>query len=211
MRTASLSAVFAAFGLLAVHAAVAGIPSPANSSIPSHIHIVGRYGSQPDTSAGLFSVTARDLANNPISGAAIFVDFSWNPDVRLATDQLTSSVTVNCGSRTVRAYTDSRGQAFFTILGTGTGTPAGSTVPTTRIYLDGMLLGVVPTSIYDLDGLNGIGANDLSLWLNDFGTGTNPLRGDYDGSGFVGANDLSVWLGAFGTGASSQSATPTCP
>lgn len=211
MRAASIFAVLAVFGVFGAKVGLATVPSPANSSIPSHIHVVGRFGSQPDTSAGRFSVTARDLANNPISGAQIVVDFFSNPDVRLATDQLSPGTVVNCQTRTVRGYTDSRGQAFFTILGTGTSTPAGSTAPTTRIYQDGMLLGIVPTSIYDLDGVNGVGANDFSLWMSDFGSGTNPLRSDYDATGVVGANDLSVWLNTFGMAASAQSATPACP
>jgi hypothetical protein len=211
MRPPSLLAACAALGLFTATTAGAGLPSPANSTIPSHIHVVGRFASQPDTTAGRFTVTVRDLANNPILGAMIVMDFSANPDVRLATDQLDGSVTLNCAQKTVHAFTDVRGQASFTILGAGTLTPTGSTVSTTRIFQDGMLLGSVPTSVYDLDAVNGMGANDLSLWLTDFGSGLNLQRGDYDGSGSLGANDLSVWLVTFGAGASSTSATPACP
>ena len=211
MRALSIAAVCTTLGVLAVSATTAGIPSPANSTIPTHIHVVGRYGTQPDTAAGRFVVVARDLANNPIPGSSIVVDFSANPDVRLSSDPLDPSLTVNCAQHTVRAYTNVRGEAFFTIVGAGTLTPQGSTFATTRIFQDGMLLGTVPTSVYDLDATGGLGANDLSMWMSDFGGGTNPLRGDYDASGFVGANDLSVWLNTFGQAASSQSAPLGCP
>lgn len=211
MRPLSIASVFTTLGLFAASATTAAIPSPANSTIPTHIHVVGRVGAQPDTAAGRFVVVARDLANNPMVGSTIVVDFWANPDVKLSSDMLDPTLTVNCAQRTVRAYTNTRGEAFFTIVGTGTVTPQGSSVASTRIYQDGMLLGSVPASVFDLDAVGGLGANDLSMWLNDFGVGTYAVRGDYDASGFLGANDLSVWLDTFGRAASSQSAPPGCP
>jgi hypothetical protein len=66
-------------------------------------------------------------------------------------------------------------------------------------------------STFDLDGAGGVGANDLSIWLADFGSGEPHARSDYDGSGAVGAADLSEWLGVFAAGTSTQSCTTSCP
>ena len=71
--------------------------------------------------------------------------------------------------------------------------------------------GTIPIAIYDLDGVNGLGANDLSLWFGDFGSGQYIGRADYDFSGDLGANDLSLWADAYGRGASSESGTDLCP
>lgn len=61
------------------------------------------------------------------------------------------------------------------------------------------LIGVT-LACFDHDG-QGVGANDLSLWLTDFGCGS-VSHADYDGDGSVGSNDLSIWLDVFGDGSS---------
>ena len=73
---------------------------------------------------------------------------------------------------------------------------------TAEIYADGVLLGIPRVAILDLGGCDGVGANDLSIWLADFASGLQPQRSDYDGSETLGANDLSLWLAAFGSNAS---------
>lgn len=66
-------------------------------------------------------------------------------------------------------------------------------------------------SAFDLNGETGVGANDLSAWLGDFGTGDPYGRSDYDCSGNVGANDFSLWLTAFGAGTQLASCAASCP
>ena len=74
-----------------------------------------------------------------------------------------------------------------------------------------MLIGSPSISAFDLDGGGGVGANDLSIWLTDFGSGNAYGRSDYDCSGDVGANDLSSWLTVFGSAGSAESCAGVCP
>ena len=64
---------------------------------------------------------------------------------------------------------------------------------------------------YDLDGQQGLGAGDLSLFLEEFSTGTGSWAADYDGSGNLGAADLSLWLAAFSKATQTSSAGAVCP
>src|SRR5262249_49284417 len=101
----------------------------------------------------------------------------------------------------------------FTILGGSNGAGATTLLGGGRIFANGVQFGSPTVSAFDLDGVNGVGANDLSIWLADFGTPGNPAygRSDYDCSGGVGVNDLAVWIAAFGSGAQVQSCSATCP
>ena len=49
-----------------------------------------------------------------------------------------------------------------------------------------VLIGSPTVAAYDLDGASGVGANDLSAWLTDFGSGQPYGRSDFDCSGGVG-------------------------
>jgi hypothetical protein len=112
---------------------------------------------------------------------------------------------VNPSAKTVRKLTDASGRATFTILGGSNG--AGNALTLLgggRIYANGVLLSAPIVAAYDLDGSGDIGANDLSAWLTDFGSGNPFGRSDYDASGEVGANDLSFWLSAYGAGRSTD-------
>lgn len=80
-----------------------------------------------------------------------------------------------------------------------------------RVYGNRTLLGAPTVATLDLDGVNGVGLNGLSVWLTDFESGVPNNRDDYDRSGTVGINDLSAWLTEFGSGASASSCAATCP
>ncbi|HTO91529.1 MAG TPA: hypothetical protein VMJ70_10400, partial [Candidatus Sulfotelmatobacter sp.] len=54
-----------ACGVLVASAAMASVPSPANSTVPTCINLVGTNGTSADP-AGAFTVTVKDLANVPI-------------------------------------------------------------------------------------------------------------------------------------------------
>lgn len=199
-------------GLLAIAgAARAGLPSPANSTIPSQIPVVGLYGAQPDTLTGAVEVIVRDIANNVVPNSLVTLDFPTAPEVHLATDMHAAGVSVDCGTHRVSKYTDAAGRARFTIVGYGSGLTAQPGALRAVIYESGHLLGWAPVVIYDLDGFGGMAANDASLWLHDFGALENAGRGDYDNTGSLGANDLSVWLTTFGRLGSAESATSVCP
>jgi hypothetical protein len=157
-------------------------------------------------------VIIRDLANNPVAGAFVVVDFSSCFDIAICADQLDPDATVNCAAKTVRKFSGVDGSVRFTILGSSTGSGSASTLLNGgRIFSNGQLVQSPTVSTFDLDGSSGVGANDLSVWLTDFGTGQPYGRSDYDCSGGIGANDLSLWLTAFGSGAMSESCASHCP
>jgi hypothetical protein len=185
-----------------------------NSTVPSCISLVGAAGGVPAQSAGGFTVTVRDLANNPVAGAMIVVDLSGCPDLHFCADQLDPGVIVNCAAKTVSRPSAADGTAHFTLLGGSNG--AGNAVEllgSGNIFANGTLIARPTVSAYDLDGANGVGINDLSAWLVDFGTANNPAfgRSDFDCSGSVGANDFSVWLTAYGRADQLTSCGASCP
>lgn len=197
--------------LLCAAPALADIWNPATSTIPTHIVVVGWNGVGADDGTGRFEVVVRDLVSNPVPGSHVVVDFSNAPEMRLGSNPLDGAATLQCPQHMVSKFTDAAGRVQFTIVGAGSNVVAQAGPVTARIYADGVLLGSVPFAILDLDGMNGAGANDVSLWLEDYGTLENRGRGDYDGNGSTGANDLSLWLTAAGTGRSSVSAASFCP
>jgi len=198
-------------GLVAASASFAGVPSPANSTVPACLPLVGSSLGVADP-AGAITITVRDLANNPLVGASVVLDMSNAADIAICDDQLDAGALVNCAAKTTRKFTDALGQVSFTVLGGSNGAGnASSLLNAGRIYANGVLIGSPTVNAFDLDGAGGVGANDLSAWLADFGTLTAYGRADYDCSGGVGANDLSVWLVLFGNLASGESCAVACP
>ena len=51
-----------------------GVPSPANSTAPQTIALVGATAGVPAQGPGAFEVVIRDLANNPLPGVTVTVD-----------------------------------------------------------------------------------------------------------------------------------------
>lgn len=188
----------------------ADTPSPPNSTVPACIKLVGGDGTNA-SALGTFTVIHRDLANNPIAGAQIVVDVSNAPDLRLCAQQVAPGVVMDCANGRATAITDANGVVTFTLLGGSVGGSGATLLNGGRIYADGMLIGTPTVSAYDLDGQSGVGANDLSAWLTDFGIGNPYGRSDYDCSGGLGANDLSFWLSAFGAGTQLVSCATSCP
>jgi len=193
-------------------ASASGIPSQPLCTVPSLIRLVGSSGGVGDEAAGRLTIVVRNLANNPIDHGQISIDFSNCPDVVLCTDQLDPGALVYCPGNTVRKQTDNLGEVTFTILGGSTGASgAASRGPAGRIYCNGVLIGTPSVAVYDLDGVSGLGAADLTAWLTDFASGIPWSRSDYDGSGDIGANDLADWLAEFASGASLESGAASCP
>jgi len=207
LRKATL---LATVGVLAASAAMAGVPSAANSDVPVGISLVGRSGLVPDP-FGNFTVTVRDLANNLLVGASVVVDLSFATDVAICNDQLDANATVNCLAKTTRKFTDGLGQVSFIVVGGSNG--AGNAVTLAggaRIYANGVLLGSPTAATYDQDSAGGMGANDLGSFLTDFASGQNFGRSDYDFSGVLGANDLAAFLTRFAAGQSLASCVQSC-
>jgi len=195
-----------ASGLLIASVAGAGVPSPANTTAPNNVNLIGNSAGVSDV-AGAFSVVVRDLANNPISGSSVVADFSGSADGHVCSTQ-DAGLTVNCAARTVRGATDGTGTVSFKIQGGGAGN--GSDIGAKgKFYADGVLIKSFSVGIYDLDGIGGVGTGDLSKWLTDFGSAAY-ARSDFDGNGAVGPGDLSLWLTVFGAGGSASSCATTC-
>jgi hypothetical protein len=196
-----------AAGCLVASVAAAGVPSAANSTVPGGIRLVGSKAGVPDPH-GTFSIVVRDLANNPLNGASVVIDLSGCGDLNLCSEQLDAGATVTCPAKTTRKFTDISGTVTFTVLGSSHGL-ASELQGAGRIYANGTLIGSPTVAAFDLDGASGVGINDLSRWLIDFGTSGNPPfgRSDLDLGGTVGINDLSRWLQEFGFGTSLTS----CP
>ena len=205
------AALLTAAGLMIASAAMAGVPSPGNSTTPACITLVGNAAGIPDP-AGSFTITVRDLANNPLNGASVVVDLSGTTDLRICNNQLDAGALVNCAAKTTRKFTNALGQVTFTVLGGSNGAGNATTlIGGGKIYANGVLIASPTAAAYDLDGASGIGANDLSAWLTDFGSGSPFGRSDFDCSSGIGANDLSFWLTEFGAGTSSASCAVSCP
>ena len=199
-----------AAGLLAASAAMAGVPSAANSTTPSCISLVGNTAGVPDAT-GTFTVVVRDLANNPLSGASVVVDLSGCTELAICDDQLDANALVTCGSKTTRKFTDGLGSVTFTVLGGGNGNPAATLLGGAKIFANGTLIASPTAAAYDQDGQLGIGASDLSSFLGDFASGINYGRSDFDCTGSIGAGDLSAWLTVFANGTSQASCVTACP
>ena len=204
----------AALSLLMSMASRAGAspPSAANSTVPGLIRLVGASGGVPDAAAGQFTIVARDLANNPMSGVVVVLDLSNCPDLEICSDPLDPTAVTNCPAKTIQKLTNIQGQATFTVLGSSMGSGhASSLAGSAKVFARGVLLALPSVASFDLDGSGGVGAGDLSVWLSDFGSGVPYERSDFDGSGTIGAADLSEWLGVFGAGGSAQSCGASCP
>jgi len=192
--------------------ALAGLPGGFNSSAPQCITLVGSRAGVPDAAAGSFTVEVRDLANNPVAGAAVVIDLSGATDMSLCADQLDPTASVDCANKTVKKFTGANGSVNFTVLGASNGGGNATTLlHGGKIFANGTLIASPTVAAYDLDGSGGVGANDLAAWLNDFGSGNNFGRCDYDCSGGIGANDFSFWLTEFGFGTSTESCASHCP
>ena len=199
--------------IAAASIASACVPTARTCTTPSAIRLVGTLLGVPDRAAGQFTVVVRDGAMNPLQGASVVVDFSNLPDVSICGDQLDPDALVNTTYGTVRKFTGPDGSVTFTILGSGHAGALGTqNWAVCNIYANGSRIGTPTVSALDLDGSGGVGANDLGVWLAQFGL-QNPAftLADYDASGDVGANDLTVWLDYYGAGTSVETCGPARP
>jgi hypothetical protein len=207
VRKASL---FAVCGLLAASAAMASVPSPANSVTPPCVALVGSVAGVTDP-AGNFTITVRDISNFPINNSLVVVDFSGCSGLQICTTQ--PGLTSDCATQTVRGFTGPAGTITMAIAGHGNNggdTPPYSAYNCGKIFADGVLLGNPSVQTYDHNG-GGLGAADLSAWLGDFFGANNPSRSDYDCTGGLGAADLSAWLGVFFASTGGNGSVNNCP
>jgi len=213
MRTTRpvLAGLVLAVGLSAAAGPARAVPSPANSSVPSHVLMVGRRDALADTALGSFTIVVRDLANNPLRGVTVEFRVLNCLGARLAADPLQPGVSARCATHGYTAVTNAAGEVRMCLLGGGTiGSPPGGGA-CGQVFASATLIGQPSVALVDLDGTAGVGINDLSQWLNDFGLNEPISRSDYNGDGAVTVSDLSLWLDYWSLGTSVQSATSYCP
>jgi hypothetical protein len=186
-----------------------GIPVP-HGTMPPAITLVGTNAGVPLGVVGPFVVNVRDQANNTLGGVPVVVDLSACGDLELCADQHDPAALVNCASKTVRKFTNVAGDVTFNVLGSSHGV-ATTGLGGGKVYAGGVLIGTLTVTAPDLDGVGGVGINDLSLWLGDFGSHQTWGRSDFDYSGTLGVNDLSVWLTIYGETPWTASCGFACP
>jgi hypothetical protein len=211
MRSMRPSVLIGVVFLLSARQSLAGLPTVATCHCPARITLVGFTAGVAD-GFGTFTLDVRDQGNNPLYGASVVIDFSGCADIAICADQLDPGATVNCAAKTTRKFTDVSGAVSFIVLG-GSNGAGGVHAPLhgARVFANGTLLATPTAAALDLDGSSGVGINDLSVWLGDFGATSPRGRADFDGDDSVGINDLSVWLSAFGLQGSAQSCVTRCP
>jgi hypothetical protein len=202
-------------GLFVASAALASVPDPARSSVPTFIIITGRVngGANPDP-VGTATVTVRDFANSPIAGATVTIDLSGCCDINLCSGQ----VGHDCAARTVSGLTNGAGQYTFNVIGAAK--DPGNRVPPAGYGgcgLNGLqiranagtgdvILGNATGVVLDLNGAagqsNGTTPADISNIQNLFGavSGGFPYkgRGDMNLSGTISPVDISGMQSHFG-------------
>lgn len=212
--------LFLILGLAFPGFALAGLPDPDRSGVPSFIRVVGMidHGATPDP-LGLATVTLRDFANNPRPNAHVVLDFSGCCDIVLCPVDIPGQTT-DCVARTVSGLTNDDGQFTFVVVGAardpGTMTPpaqyGGCGLNGVQVRADAefgpgeMVLGTTTAACLDQNGgaggSNGTTAADVStlatLWGSVALGSPYRSRGDINLSGTINAGDLSMLLSQVG-------------
>lgn len=225
-------------GLLAASAAMANVPSPTNSTVPSYINIGGKVSlvGGPDPSIA-YTVVVKDALGAVIAGSLVELNLQNCTDADLCT-AVVAGETVDCVNKAVRGNTNATGQITFSILGAGFNPGnlvppaifAGAGLNCMRVFADGTQLNQATVIHNDPNGNksgagnNGTNGLDLAVFKTDLGAAGlgAPYRGrsDYSHDGTVNGLDLSGFktvLGAAGLGtgsgggcASGGAAAPYC-
>jgi hypothetical protein len=199
------------------------IPSPHSddSDVPCGIVLVGTSNSVPDP-RGEFLVIVRDLAQNPVEGCEVSIDFQQCFDVQVSLDQPWPGLSVECVSGApsyaiVRGITDTQGTVVFRIVGgarnTGQGSPAAG-FKCARVFVNGVELtipvGGLNVAAYDQNSSGGVNPADVALMLSDAFSPGLEGRSDFNCSNTINPVDVSMMLQASLQGGSQQSASDYC-
>ena len=191
----------------------AKVPSPANSDVPRTLLLVGRGADGTADPVGDFRVVIRDAANVPEDGVQVTVDFTDCTEDRICTDQ-SPLAGANCPTHSVisSGVTAADGSILLRVVGWADHRVPPASSGQLKVWADGVVIAMFKrVAALDQDG-GGVGASDLSAWLDDFFHAPNAMRADFDGDGSVTAKDLSIWLAAFFAGGSAVGGGPsTCP
>ncbi len=198
----AVSAACACALLLAAAAHAASIPNPTNWSIDSdHINLVGvwsrasdRWNAADSLAYGArVTVTVRDIANNPVAGVPVVIDFSACPGLLISGTQSYRGMIAGCTSPSVLNYTTPNGTVSFVVVGSLQGR-AEQPRACAIVYVDSYLLGRLSVGVYDQTGTGGLTLADIGLFWADVNSGTYHARCDLDGNGALTLADVAyVW------------------
>ncbi len=164
-------------------APVAGVPSPANSTVPPCL-VVCPLGDIP------YTIVVRDLASNPLNGSGVSIDFSSCPTASVCAIVKDPGYTYDPNTRRVRAFTDATGTVTF-------GLHSGGLCATdVRVYADGVLLATTRMASPDQNGDQVVVASDFTIFEPKLGT--NDRTADFDCNGLVDLEDQHI-LGQHGS------------
>jgi hypothetical protein len=199
--------LLAAVAVFSVTASYAGVPSPANSTVPDCVMLLpgadDGYSNVFTASYQPFTVTVRDVTNTPIDNIAVIIDVQDANDIKLADSQEALS-TVDCVTNTVRRTTAGGGIATFRVRGSGknsvTGTAGGFDL--VKVIAGSTLLKNITGTTPDENGagdagtvVNGLDPGDASFFLYDqFNLSVTAGRSDFNCNGIVDGFDASARL-----------------
>jgi hypothetical protein len=185
------AALVMAASLMIAGAAMAGVPSSNNSTLPGFINLVGHNNNAPDP-AGTVSYTIRDAGNIPVANTPVVLDFT------LCTD-------IVCPAQ-VSGTTDQDGMLTLNMVGSSNGLgPPRAVRRCIMVTAGGQPMNSINAAAFDRDGVNGIGAADVSLVVFDFVNFPAAGRSDFNDDGGVGAADLALLILIFILGNSPMS------
>lgn len=194
----------------------AGLAQPARAGLhpaipqePRGITLVGRT-TGPDP-LGLVTFTVVDKWNGmALAGLTVWLDFSACGDVRVYSDAVGEGVRLTCATPIAAAETDAQGRVRFIVMGSGA-SGAASIGPCAAVYVAGQRFAPLIVSTFDLDGVGGVSAIDLSILGGDLVSGQYRSRSDYNSDGRLNANDLGLFGQALFGGGSVFSGTACAP
>lgn len=168
---------------LFVSAAVAAVPSPATSTVPTCFDVCPA-GDMP------YTIVVRDAAANPVGNSSVLIDFCQCPDVHLCPPSAIDTYTIVGGCQ-VTALTDASGTVTFPIRA------GGLCIGGARVFADGVLLAQnLTVRSPDQDGDLVVAGPDFTLFSSKFG-GADPTA-DFDCDGDVDLADQSTFTGHYG-------------
>ena len=173
-RFATALALAGALSAAAALSASAAVPSPANSTLPACMALCP-MGDMP------FTVTIRDLANNPVANSSVVITFEncTNGHVFVCPQRPSDPYTVNPTLPSIQMFTDASGKATFPARVGGTG-PAGCAV----VFANGVFMRSYALASPDQNG-NGVAVTvvDVDDVLFAAKLGTVDPTADFDCSG----------------------------
>jgi len=135
----------------------------------------------------VFSVAVRDIANNPLAGAEVVLDFSGCPEAFICTlpGMTPDPYTVNLPARRIRMFTDALGTTNFPLRVGGL-----CALTTVGVFANGVLLATRGLASPDQTG-NGMVVAIIDTDFDVFASklGTNDPTADFDCDGDVDEDD----------------------